>query len=624
MSATTVPIQTSSPNTPILDTWNPTTLAYDMVLDVTSIVEVGKPFTGWPLEFPPQVQQAIETEMSNSTKDNSSETIKLEVKDEKIISDKIFPGKIQSKVAFVGFFNRGKSYILNKVASASENDRLPYGSAVTTRGVSFKRFSTDTQNTLYIDTAGTNSPISLQLKKFCKEELIKRGEISTLIDDKLEPPSHLTATEQEKWSSEKTVVINEMKKKVRERTLVTKKATENILQDIEFGLADILVYVVNEITWNDQQAIQALTNMMDPKNTGKALRKKTNLRNLVVIHNFKEVSDSKELDKMITKYVTDIYKQSISIKEVVGPTGEVIKCKVFENTTEKLLHLFLAKEGSEAGNHQNPATFGYLQTLIRVSTGSENREDSFLTEFRKLCHHKLDEYFKDFNDSGLYYDRKTKKLLFRLENRNLNNKDHVGDVKSVNENAPLRLIRDKLEFDGIVMKLGSKNLFNPPMLVMSREEGLYIFLEIAGQLPKDHPALKTETNSITPSSSTTNNNNTKNGKTEGKPDELKPSYRLRLGYTRRNEQFSISGKRVLYFFRVAGGSSPSINSGSMTPYLKDLLSRDMNSLSERKEGEFDRNLKIAWEIDEMRPIQESVYYENGIAHIFIPRVVEDQ
>jgi hypothetical protein len=100
-------------------------------------------------------------------------------------------------VAVLGLFNRGKTHVLNQLAGI----KLPSSKKLHTKGLSF--VDPSHLQWILLDTAGTNAPL---------------GRVQN--DE--------------------------------EKALVQKRATEMFTQELAFAFADIIVVVVNELTWPDQ------------------------------------------------------------------------------------------------------------------------------------------------------------------------------------------------------------------------------------------------------------------------------------------------------------------------------------------------------------------------------------
>ena len=98
--------------------------------------------------------------------------------------------------------------------------------------------------------------------------------------------------------------------KAKERAIVEKLATESLLSEIILRLADVLIVVVNEMTWDDQQFIESLSKQLENN-------QKLNFR-LLVIHNYKETSSADEFKEMRYKYVESCSFGQLEKKQIVG------------------------------------------------------------------------------------------------------------------------------------------------------------------------------------------------------------------------------------------------------------------------------------------------------------------
>lgn len=181
---------------------------YDVVIDFEQIT-TGK----WPIAVSSERWKEIEPLFKTHQGEELLDQItkKLQINSNRTV------------ISIQGLFNRGKTWIANKLCGTS----LPSDFKVTTRGLSFMIPKTErSRNWIILDTAGTNSPVS------------------DLADD----------------------------------SLVEKKISERLLQDLVFELSDIMIIVVNELTWPDQEYLHALHHRL-------ATSSKT-FKQLFVIHNF--------------------------------------------------------------------------------------------------------------------------------------------------------------------------------------------------------------------------------------------------------------------------------------------------------------------------------------------------
>lgn len=107
---------------------------YDIVIDIDNILDVNN---GWNVYYSPELLSRAENPGPNLDK--------LENYTSKVI------------VSVLGLFNKGKTWLLNKVCTG---EKLASGRHVTTKGLSFKEPTGDAiRDIILLDTAGTSSPL---------------------------------------------------------------------------------------------------------------------------------------------------------------------------------------------------------------------------------------------------------------------------------------------------------------------------------------------------------------------------------------------------------------------------------------------------------------------------------
>lgn len=148
-------------------------------------------------------------------------------------------------VSVVGLYDKGKTFVLNNIT----NSNLPSGKKVNTKGLSFKHVNVDSgTNLVLLDTAGSYSPVR---------------------------------------------VVNEL-------SVLEKEATEMFILDMVFEISDYFICVVNDFTSLDQRYLDKIARNLQNSPT------KT-FREVIVVHNLKEVDSQEVLDHLWTTQVTQIY-----------------------------------------------------------------------------------------------------------------------------------------------------------------------------------------------------------------------------------------------------------------------------------------------------------------------------
>mmetsp|Transcript_12957 Transcript_12957/g.14348 ORF Transcript_12957/g.14348 Transcript_12957/m.14348 type:complete len:659 (-) Transcript_12957:41-2017(-) len=332
---------------------------YDIIVDIDSIVNGNK---GWPLYISQNLrqrlqdglyQQATDSRTFTSTNDAYSRNQDMSDSSSSTAEDLNIPEEPERKetvvetteekeeedddgltnellklldldstntiVSVSGLFNRGKTFILNKLAKT----KLPSDFKVTTKGLSFILPQDDNvKNLIFLDTAGRNSPLSLST--------------SSVLD----------------------------------KVLAEKKTTELFMQDLIFDMSDVIIVVVNQLTFHDQEYLSVLRDKL--KQSEKEFKK------IYVVHNFHDVTTEPDLLTMWRKYVLFAYEGTQKSVQVQLPeSGPPIArgatdARYFVTKDGSMTHVFLANDFSKAGQYWNPRTFELLRTWLKGKHSSDD------------------------------------------------------------------------------------------------------------------------------------------------------------------------------------------------------------------------------------------------------------
>ncbi|CAD8187620.1 unnamed protein product [Paramecium octaurelia] len=239
-------------------------------------------------------------------------------------------------VAVVGLYDKGKTFVLNNLTSSN----LPSGKKVTTKGVSFKHVNVDSGTQLIlVDTAGSYSPVK---------------------------------------------ITNEL-------SIVEKEATEMFITDLVFEISDYFICVVNDFTSLDQRYLDRLSrNLQNSPN-------KT-FREIIVIHNLKEVESPEILEHVWSTQVTQIYQNgSIQRTKVasINPINHQLQEKhVLWFKTEFTRHVCLVNDDSYLGMSINPWVFSLLRYWLKAVFVPVNRQFSVVDSIIQFSKTKLSSYFR--------------------------------------------------------------------------------------------------------------------------------------------------------------------------------------------------------------------------------------
>ncbi|CAF3926583.1 unnamed protein product [Rotaria sp. Silwood1] len=166
-------------------------------------------------------------------------------------------------VTILGAYNRGKTFLLKNLCKIE----LPDGNLVHTEGLSITAGRENYTNIVFLDTAGTDTPVT---------------------NDEIE----------------------------------FKRATEALLREVVLYLSTFLIIVVNRLRYTDQTYIrQILKYCRDSQNT-------PNKKNIIIVHNLFDVETIEDVDKIIQHEIEGIFDavpQEIQLTHNNGPGDDTIQ-----------------------------------------------------------------------------------------------------------------------------------------------------------------------------------------------------------------------------------------------------------------------------------------------------------
>ena len=402
---------------------------YDVIINIKSINSLMKP-EGWPIKWNTQRKPIIE-----------------KLKNEKLL-----------KVGVLGNGNVGKSFLLSRLFSI----KIPSGYSVITEGLSLK-FNEKEFYTI-LDSAGLQTP------------LIKNEEILS-DEDKNENESNK----------------NEQKRKKYENLYKDKTQTENFIQNLIIYESDMLLIVVGKLTFNEQRLINKIKKEIESgPNDNKTSNKKIYIiHNLMNFHTKKQVEDhikdtilkSASFNIEIQKYV-DVPKKETNEKNKenenkIQNNNENNFQKVgdfyVENDNEiQVFHLFMAREGTEAGDYYNDFTYQFLKAHFNQF---RNRNPLSIIEEIK---NKFVEWSNDLLEESI----KENNIEIVKDENNKENKYIFKESEGKNENN--KLIPKACISDELGLSIYRSNGYEPPYyFYLENDEKLVVFLEIPG-IPEEN------------------------------------------------------------------------------------------------------------------------------------------
>ena len=227
-----------------------------------------------------------------------------------------FKNKPLLKIGIIGNANKGKSFLLSKIAKV----KLPSGMCIKTEGLSIK----------YPDPS-----------------VFKNKTIALLDSAGLETPVLVSPLDSEKDKNEL------FREKSREKLI-----TELFLQNYIINNSDILIVVVDSLSFSEQKLLMKVKKEMD---------RAKKFVPLYIIHNLKAYTSPKQVENYINE--TLLKSATFTLKKAIIHNLDGIEKKgihffeVNENEkdkSKKIFHLIYANEYSEAGENYNQHTLDFI------------------------------------------------------------------------------------------------------------------------------------------------------------------------------------------------------------------------------------------------------------------------
>eukprot|EP00906_Rhabdomonas_costata_P019253 RCo028110 len=196
-------------------------------------------------------------------------------------------------VAVLGEYDKGKTFLLNHLAECG----LPSGLQTRTLGLSLKQVMGRGRAFVLLDSAGSRTPLE-------------------------------SLTEESRQQ---------------------KKAQEEFLRHVAFDMADVFIYVVNELNITEQEEIRLLSIAVE-KSSQKRFKK------VVVVHNLREICTQEQMDLQVAR-ICKVYWGCQMQKQVMGTDGDKNSLVQYldgaetegQEGLENQMHFWLGKDGSPAG-----------------------------------------------------------------------------------------------------------------------------------------------------------------------------------------------------------------------------------------------------------------------------------
>ena len=175
------------------------------------------------------------------------------------------------KLGVIGNANKGKSYLLSKIS----NIDLPSGMSIKTQGLSIKYPALKYRKIALLDSVVFEAPVLISVIQMEKREKEKNGEKEEI--EKIGAKDKIGETEKNELSEEKSK---------------EKLITELFLQNYIVNNSDILLVVVDCLSYSEQKLLMKIK---------KEIERANKISHLYVIHNLKTYTSIKQIEHYIDK-----------------------------------------------------------------------------------------------------------------------------------------------------------------------------------------------------------------------------------------------------------------------------------------------------------------------------------
>ena len=360
-------------------------------------------------------------------------------------------------ITAIGNSNQGKSYILSLLSDIA----IPKGFHIKTEGLSitFPENLANSDNTnqrfIILDTEGSQNAITITDEQ--RNDIYKEKE-----DKKIE----------------------KIENAARDRQI-----TENFLQNLALDCANIVIAVVGQLTFQDQKFLNRIKEFC---------KKKT----LYIIHNLmflefidqveehmKDIIEASLFFNVRKQYITDL-SNSNSANLNTGYYVETID----DTKNLYIVHLIMARDGSEAGNYYNKSTIDFLRKHISAFT--QQKFFDVINSFRVFLCLNIFDYFdlpieiKEKVEEQNSQNANSNSSSNNNEEKNKDNKFNFIKLKDVelDENNMMKVKTDydlnlkKCLIDEIGLTTYQGLTTTPPFSYYKNKEKFTIQIEICNKL----------------------------------------------------------------------------------------------------------------------------------------------
>ena len=390
---------------------------YDVIIPINSIKDITK---GWEIKMSKRAIESYE-----------------KLKNETII-----------KIGVIGNSNKGKSFILSKISKIN----LPSGTSIKTEGLSIKYPELEEykeRKIALLDSAGLETPV-LNEEGEKKEEDINEKKEKTETENIKEDAKSIKEEMENEDSKEKNGNEEKNQKEIFKEKSREKMITELFLQNYIINNSDILIIVVDILTYSEQKLINRIKS--DIK------RAKIN-KSLYIIHNLKTYTSVKQVEDYINNILLKSVTFDLEKKETISTKKESKTGAIYyeKNCHPQIYHLLFANEGSEAGKYYNRNTLDFIENIYQNITDLKPFDviDTVKKRFREI--------------SPEIIEQKEEKIIFDESNKEL-----------IKLNKPEKIILKKCLIDELGFSNLKSNGFEPTYNYFQKDDSILIRVEAPG------------------------------------------------------------------------------------------------------------------------------------------------
>ena len=349
-------------------------------------------------------------------------------------------------IGVVGIKNRGKSYLLKRIMN-NENYKPNAGFLVTTYGIScgfpILNYNNVYQAFITLDTAGRENPL-------LQNAFYQEHDIKSVIQDQ--------------------------------------KVCEILLSDFIIKESNVLILVVEQLSFAEQEMILTLTNRLRLKEVYNNIDK----RRLIIIHNLMNISKNEDIQKFIDKTLLRSMTFNLEARYVKDHENEAYNVTVYDQIIEnndnnklEIVHLVIGNDKiDEILKKYNEPAFKYIRDYIKIASLRkfdilESFKEFIINNYKKFINTNLlennpliigdEKKVKVYTDKKKTKDKIKDKVIIPIK---LTNQKNVEDIHFKN-----------FYFDGEMYR-NTEPLYSCKMVKIDDKDYLEITFEMYGKITK--------------------------------------------------------------------------------------------------------------------------------------------